>query len=114
MIIIDDGSTDATSEIVDQYFDVQSINVIHQNNKGFSGVRNTGLRLLDSKCVMFLDSDDLLEEDTIEKLLSEAYQIDADVVEGSFTRISEDGVKGCLVKRRDGEINAFEDLRGQP
>lgn len=56
-IVIDDGSTDDTGKILDSYKDIY---LIHQENKGFSGARNTGLARASAEYIMFLDSDDEL------------------------------------------------------
>ena len=83
-IIIDDGSKDKTGELIDRYRNNKRIKIIHQKNLGFSGARNTGLSFVNSKYVMFLDSDDFLEKNAIKILLEEAFKYDADVVEGNF------------------------------
>lgn len=83
-IIIDDGSTDKTGYLIDQYKQDKRLRIIHQKNKGFSGARNTGIELLDSKYVMFLDSDDFLESGAIKTLMTEANRYNADIVEGNF------------------------------
>ena len=57
--------------------------MIHQENKGFSGARNSGLALLDSKYLMFIDSDDFLpSDDVVELLVSKAIDSDCDIVGG--------------------------------
>ena len=83
-IIIDDGSTDKTGKLIDRYKKDNRLLIIHQENKGFSGARNTGIKILDSKYVMFLDSDDFLEKGAIKILLTEANRFNADIVEGNF------------------------------
>jgi glycosyltransferase involved in cell wall biosynthesis len=56
VIVVNDGSTDDTAELLNQYRD--RIEVIHQENRGLSGARNTGLRSAKGECVAFLDADD--------------------------------------------------------
>lgn len=69
LIVINDGSTDGSAEILD---DIKKNNpkiiVIHQNNCGVSVARNKGLDLVSGKYVCFLDSDDWLTEDAVEFL----------------------------------------------
>jgi glycosyltransferase involved in cell wall biosynthesis len=57
LIVVDDGSTDNTSEILNSY--QQDIKVIQQNNQGVSAARNRGLATASGRFIAFLDSDDL-------------------------------------------------------
>ena len=91
MVIVNDGSTDCTADILQRYASDQRITVITQENKGFSGARNTGLHNLFGKYLMFLDSDDILAENAIEALLDAAYHYHADIVEGNYYHILPDG-----------------------
>jgi len=58
VIVIDDGSTDNTLEVLQTFNDVR-IRVIHQHNMGIGGARNTGIRTARGKYIAFLDSDDI-------------------------------------------------------
>lgn len=57
LIVVDDGSTDQTTEILDSYG--RKIISAHQENRGVSSARNHGIRLAKGKLIAFLDSDDL-------------------------------------------------------
>jgi len=72
IIIIDDGSTDATGEICDA-FDDSRIKVIHQKNQGFSGARNTGILEARGEYLAFVDSDDYIKPDMLEKLVTKKF-----------------------------------------
>ena len=62
VIIVDDGSTDNTSTICKEYSkDCRQISYIYQQNRGLGAARNTGLALVDTPYVCFLDSDDMIE-----------------------------------------------------
>lgn len=82
VVLVDDGSTDATAAIADTYAADSRVTVIHQENRGLSGARNTGIREIFGKYVMFVDSDDVLLPNAAEALLDTAFQFDSDLVEG--------------------------------
>ena len=70
-ILIDDGSTDSSSEICDKYATQDNrIKVIHKANGGVSSARNVGLDVASGDYITWLDSDDYLEPTMIEKVLS--------------------------------------------
>ena len=69
IILVDDGSTDSCPEQCDQYaIRDERIKVIHQKNEGLSVARNTGLKHSNGKYIAFIDSDDVISKDMIEKL----------------------------------------------
>lgn len=84
IIIIDDGSTDSTPQLVDRYKDFTNVLIIHQKNKGLSGARNAGLAESDAEYLIFLDSDDCLPCNALEKSVDEAERTKADIVCGSY------------------------------
>lgn len=71
IILVDDGSLDSSSTMCDEFEKEDNrIKVIHQNNKGLSGARNTGLSLVTGEYVAFVDSDDWIDKDTIKYCMS--------------------------------------------
>lgn len=68
LIVVNDGSTDNTKSVCDQFSDAR-IKVITQDNKGLSGARNTGLSYSKGEYVTFVDSDDWVESNFISQLL---------------------------------------------
>lgn len=80
VILVDDGSTDKSGEICDKYAEGDiRVKVIHQNHKGVSYARNSGLEAAQGSYLGFVDSDDYIEKDMYETLYSCIREYDADV-----------------------------------
>jgi glycosyltransferase EpsH len=70
IILIDDGSTDNSGKICDEYAAKDDrIVVVHQENQGLAGARNCGIGLAKGEYVIFVDSDDWIDLDTCEQFL---------------------------------------------
>lgn len=69
LLVIDDGSTDNSFQVVSEYSD-NRIRIVQQSNGGVSSARNLGLKLAKSKYVALLDADDLWMPDYLEKMNS--------------------------------------------
>ncbi len=81
IVLIDDGSTDESGNICDELaLSDNRIKVIHQENKGLSGARNTGLDNSTGSFIFFCDSDDYLKNDALDKMLFKLKQDHADIV----------------------------------
>lgn len=70
IIIIDDGSTDNSKEIIEQYKDHPQIKIIYQKNKGLNVTNNIALRVAQGKYIVRLDADDYFRKDALELLSS--------------------------------------------
>lgn len=71
VLLIDDGSTDSSGQICDDYAKKDSrVKVIHKVNAGVSVARNTALSVASGYYLMCVDSDDWIEEDTLEKCIA--------------------------------------------
>lgn len=80
-ILVDDGSTDQSGNICDEWEERESrIKVIHQNNSGVSVARNHGLSIAKGEFITFVDSDDWLDIDYLESLFSLLIKTGADLV----------------------------------
>ena len=72
LIMVDDGSTDGSGAICDEYKSKypENVVVIHKENGGVSTARNTGLQYVLGKYINFLDSDDTLDENAMSEVWS--------------------------------------------
>ena len=92
IICVDDGSTDGSGAILDEYAAKDNrIVVIHQANAGVAAARNTGLKSAQGEYLAFLDSDDAYNPQLCELAYNRACQSGADIVKFLYART--DGVK---------------------
>lgn len=88
IILIDDGSTDASGGICDQYAAKDPrVRVIHQKNGGAAAAKNAGLRAASGDYLTFVDSDDYLEPNAYGFLMKTLLETGADAVQGSFREV---------------------------
>ena len=88
--LIDDGSTDDSGLICDTLTEGDSLfTVIHIQNGGVSHARNTGLELAVGEFITFVDSDDEIPEDYLQRIADDIRRYSADIVIGAIKRISE-------------------------
>lgn len=106
IIIVDDGSTDQSGVICDEYKKKDSrIKVIHQKNGGAANAKNTGLAVATGEYLSFVDSDDYLEPTAYEIMLACLKKYQVDVVQASF--------RNCYVDNKSDykileEVEVFE------
>ena len=96
ILIVDDGSTDGSGEVCDEYLIDPRVRVIHQPHQGLSAARNAALdrmagalirvkdQVMAGEIVAFLDSDDVFFPDAIQTMLSAMQRTDADIVMGGY------------------------------
>lgn len=87
IILVDDGSTDNSGKICDDYAKKYSnITVIHKLNGGLSDARNAGMKIAKGEFICFFDSDDWVEIDILEKAYNKLYENKSDVVIWGFSK----------------------------
>lgn len=104
IILVDDGSTDKSGKICDEYSMKDSrIKVIHKENGGLSSARNAALDIMKGVYVFCIDGDDCVRRDLIEILYNEAVKYDADIVTSFYEKIGEDDLSLDLDETRSDE-----------
>ena len=81
IILIDDGSTDSSGKICDEYAcNDARITVVHKENGGLSSARNAGAEKASGKYIYYLDSDDYIDNETFSSLVKNAEENSSDIV----------------------------------
>ena len=94
IILVDDGSKDNSGKICDKYKNIDTrIKVIHKKNGGLSSARNAGIEIATGKYIMFLDSDDFLENNACELLYNTIETMDTEYVMGNYIYTTYEGKK---------------------
>ena len=102
IIIVDDGSNDSSPDIIQSISDPRII-LISQRNKGGSAARNRGLEMATGEYIKFLDADDILLFDAIEKQLEQSKNLgENEIVFGDFNFMNSEG--------KITMTNKFEDI----
>lgn len=93
LILVNDGTKDRSIErIEDLILQHDNISVIDQENQGLSAARNTGLKHACGDYVLFVDSDDLLIDNTLKPLLDCAVSSSVDMVIGEFIKMTDEQI----------------------
>lgn len=102
IILVDDGSSDNSGGLCDSFADSESnIKVIHQTNQGLSVARNSGIAIAKGEYILFVDSDDWIEENSLRSLIQRMDDDDLDILRFGFKRVVE----------KDGEISIDSEER---
>ena len=92
LILVDDGSTDASGKICDDYVaKYRNVRCLHITNSGPATAKNRGYEIAKGNYVAFIDSDDEIKTDMFCSMLQSGYKHDADIVCCNYIQINEDG-----------------------
>lgn len=104
IILINDGSTDRSSELIEEYSRKDNrIKVINKVNGGVSTARNAGIECALGKYISFVDSDDWCEVDMFEKMYKSALEMDVDFINIGFSMDNKSG-KSIIINKSNKNI----------
>lgn len=90
LIIVNDGSTDASKDIIDKYYKIDNrIKIVNKINEGLGYARNSGLEYASGKYILFIDSDDYIESYTLEEIYIAAEKNKADITVFNMKKVME-------------------------
>lgn len=93
IIVVDDGSTDASVDVLKKYIETHSnVRLIQKENGGVSSARNAGIEVATGKYLMFVDADDYIVLGGIENVLNLAESENADIVKYKIVCVSNDSL----------------------
>lgn len=118
VLIINDGSTDGSAKIAQEFVDkYENWHLIHKENGGLSSARNVGIARAKGEYICFVDSDDYIEKDYLQKLYDAACEYEADMVIADYHEVDASGIdlqknkKSMLYEQglvvRDNILNAL-------
>jgi glycosyltransferase involved in cell wall biosynthesis len=114
-IIVDDGSTDNTKKVAEEYCKKDSrFNYLYKTNGGLSSARNTGLKASKGEYIQLLDADDLIEDKKLE-IHSEYLSAhpETDIVYGSMMRFLHNNRAVTFYTNPDNDYNWMPEISGK-
>ncbi len=110
LILVDDGSTDNSPELCDAAAAADArIRVVHKSNGGLSDARNAGMAEARGEWIAFLDADDALAANALERMLDAATLADADYVAADFVRSPDASLPPGVKSRYREEVLSPDD-----
>ena len=92
IVLVDDGSTDGSGALCDTLAAARgNIRVIHQENRGLSGARNTGIAAAVGEFVQFVDSDDWLDPNVLGGLVRQLEEQELDILRFNYQNVNMEG-----------------------
>ena len=113
-IFVNDGTKDRSMEILEELIEKEyahlkdRIVIVNKENQGLPQARKTGLEHAEGEYILFADSDDWLEPDAVEKVMSKAVETDADIV--YFDLVKEYGDRTSYKRERDYTADTRKDF----
>ena len=110
VLVINDGSTDHTTDVVNDFIQSNkgmNIKLVDKENGGVASARNRGLDEARGKYILFLDADDIYRKDCIECLVS---KIERDIADGAFSHHGVNGRIRHVVQIHSGGDHEIHDL----
>jgi glycosyltransferase involved in cell wall biosynthesis len=99
ILLVDDGSTDGSPEICDEYAERdRRIHVLHRQNGGIAAAQNTGLDAAHGEFIAFCDDDDIMHSKNIEILLNAIRQTGADMAKGRWSQMGISALPQTIIK----------------
>lgn len=116
VLVIDDGSTDKSAMIVNEYIEKNFLNIklMQQKNAGVSVARNRGINEAMGDYLCFVDADDLIAPEYLNIMLNEFINTNCDLVFCGYKKVSEEYTINGFIQEKKGKknINSYEALRG--
>ncbi len=92
IIIVNDGSTDSTQKIIDWYeFEYDNVKSLQKINGGVADTRNTGIKMANGKYIAFMDNDDMIRPDMLDKLYTTITKNNCDIAIAPLYRLVDNG-----------------------
>lgn len=114
VIIVNDGTPDKSMEMItDIIGQHQNITVINQKNQGLSMARNNAMKVATGEYIQFLDSDDLLIDNTLPYLLNNAISSKAELVIGDFIEMNDESIVDNYLESIHQFDGTIQEIKGK-